>query len=177
MSVPDPDHLLDQADRLIASTGGGAARQVDLRRAISNAYYALFHAVTAEVVDDFVGSSYRQTPRYSLVYRSVKHRALQELCEDIAKPTLPRRYSRFAPEGGFGADLKLFATTLVALQNHRHLADYDPLFRATRSNAADIVKRGREALARFRRADEKLRKDFLALVAFPPRQTHQEPEA
>ena len=57
MSVPDPDHLLDQADRLIASTGGGTARQVDLRRAISNAYYALFHAVTAQAVDDLVGST------------------------------------------------------------------------------------------------------------------------
>lgn len=92
MSVPDPNHLLDQADRLIVSTGGGTARHVDLRRAISNAYYALFHAVTAQAVDDLVGSRHRQTARYRLVYRSVEHKGLRRLCEDVVKPTLPRRY-------------------------------------------------------------------------------------
>jgi hypothetical protein len=101
MSVPDPDHLLEQADRLIASTGGGAARHIDLRRAISNAYYALFHAVTAQAADDLVGSSYRQTPRYRLVYRSVEHQALRKLCEEIVKPTLKREYSNFRPDGSF----------------------------------------------------------------------------
>lgn len=141
MSVPDPDHLLDQAERLIASTGGGAARHVDLRRAISNAYYALFHAVTAKAVDDLLGTRDRRSPRYRLVYRSVEHKALRKLCEDIVKPSLPRRYSKFAPDGGFGEDLKSFAKTLLELQNQRHLADYDPLFGAKRSSAVKMVTR------------------------------------
>lgn len=170
MSVPDPDHLLDQAERLIASTGGGAARHVDLRRAISNAYYALFHAVTAKAVDDLVGTRDRRSPRYRLVYRSVEHKALRKLCEDVVKPTLPRRYSKFAPDGGFGEDLKSFAKTLLELQ-----ADYDPLFAATRSSAVKMVEKSREALSQFRRADENLRRDFLTLAIFPPREV-QEPE-
>jgi hypothetical protein len=176
MSVPDPDHLLDQAERLIASTGGGAVRQVDLRRAMSNAYYALFHAVTTEATDDFVGRTHRQTPRYMLVYRSVGHRSLRRLCEDVVKETLPGRYSRFAPEGGFGPDLQFFANSFAELQDRRHLADYDPLFRATRSNTVLTVQRGRDALGRFRDANRTLRRALLILVLFPPRQGHQEPE-
>lgn len=176
MSVPDPDHLLDQADRLIASTGGGTARQVDLRRAISSAYYALFHAVVTEATDDLVGRAHRQTPRYMLAYRSVDHRTLRRLCEDIAKQNLPNRYSRFAPEGGFGPDLQFFARALTDLQDSRYLADYDPLFRATRSNASRIVKRGRDALGRFRDANRTLRRAFLTLVVFQPRQVHQDQE-
>lgn len=176
MSVPDPDHLLDQADRLIASTGGGTARQVDLRRAISSAYYALFHAVVTEATDDFVGRTHRQTPRYMLVYRSVGHKSLRRLCEDIVKENLPSRYSRFAPEGGFGPDLQFFANTLVELQDRRHLADYDPLLRATRSTAVLTVQRSRDALERLRDSNRTLRRALLTLVIFPPRQVHQDQE-
>jgi uncharacterized protein (UPF0332 family) len=175
MSVPDPDHLLDQADRLIVSTGGGTARHVDLRRAISNAYYALFHAVTAQAVDDLIGSRHRQTTRYRLVYRSVDHKTLRRLCEDVVKPTLPRRYSNYAPDGGFGPDLKFLATTLVQLQNQRHRADYDPLFAATRSSAIATVQKARKALVHFRKAEQALRRDLLTLAVFPPRE-FQEPD-
>jgi hypothetical protein len=176
MSVPDPDHLLDQADRLIASTGAGAARQVDLRRAISNSYYALFHAVVAEAADDLVGRAQRQTSRYMLAYRSVGHRSLRRLCEDVLKETLPARYSGLAPGGGFGPDLQFFATTLVALQERRNRADYDPLFRASRSNSLLTVQTSRDGLRRFREADRTLRRPFLTLVIFSPRQAHQEVE-
>jgi hypothetical protein len=176
MSVPDPDHLLDQANRLAASTGAGAAWQVDLRRAISSAYYALFHAVAADAVDELVGRTNRQTTRYMLAYRSVGHRSLRRLSEDVVKATLPTKYSGLAPEGGFGADLQFFATTLVVLQERRHRADYDPLFRASRSNALRAVQASRDGLQRLREADRALRRPFLTLVIFSPRQPHQEPE-
>src|SRR5262245_51143228 len=120
MSVLDPDHLLDQAERLIASTGA-TARQVDLRRAISSAYYALFHAVATEAADDLMGRTHRQAPRYRIVYRSIEHKALLRLCGDIVKTTLPERYSGYEPSGGFGPDLQAFADAFVELQEKRHL--------------------------------------------------------
>jgi uncharacterized protein (UPF0332 family) len=175
LSVPDPDHLLDQADRLIASTGRGAARHVDLRRAISSAYYALFHAVTAQATDELVGRSHRQTQRYRRVYRCVEHKALRKLFGDIVKPTLPRKYANHAPDGGFGHGLEYFATTLVQLQDQRHLADYDPLFPVTRGGAIGTVQKAREALERFRDSEPARRRELLTLVLFPPREV-QEPE-
>jgi hypothetical protein len=152
MSILDSDHLLDQAGRLIASTGGGAPRQVDLRRAISTAYYALFHAVTAEAADDLVGRTHRQSPRYQLVYRTIEHRSLLRLCEDIIKTTLPARYAGYEPAGGFGPDLQAFADAVIDLQEKRNRADYDPLFRVTRSEAFLAIEIGRTALARFSRS-------------------------
>lgn len=169
MAVLSPDHLLDQADRLITLPAGGAPRQADLRRAISSAYYGLFHAVVTEAADDFVGISHRQTPRYSLVYRSVDHRWLRTLCEDIAKPTLPIRYRNYQPTGGFGPDLAAFSAALVDLQEKRHLADYDPQLRVRMSDAISAVDTGRAALIRFRSANRTRRKAFLSLVVFSPR--------
>ena len=67
MPVVNPGHLLDQSDELIGNPRGGAPRQADLRRAISNSYYALFHAILCEAADDFVCSGRRQSARYAMV--------------------------------------------------------------------------------------------------------------
>jgi len=169
MPVLNPDHLFDQADRLIAPQGRGAPRQADLRRAISNVYYGLFHAIVANATDDLVGSTQRQTPRYALIYRYVEHKSLRTLCEDVKKPSLPAKYSKLAPTGGFGPDLIAVSTAVLDLQEKRHLADYDPLFRVGISDAALAVATGRTALIRFRNAPGEPRKVFLSLLVFSPR--------
>ena len=168
MPVLNPDHLLEQADRLMAPRGGGVPRQADLRRAISNAY-GVFHAVVTEAADDFVGRTQRRTPRYGLVYRSIDHRSLRKLCEDVKKTKLPEKYSKYEPVGGFGADLIALATAVVDLQEKRHLADYDPHFRVEMSDAVLAVATGRTALDRFRSANRMRRKAFLSLLVFSPR--------
>lgn len=170
MPVLNPDHLLEQAERLIEPPGRGAPRQADLRRAISTAYYAVFHAVVTAAADEFVGKTKQQTPRYALVYRSISHQALRELCEDVPKSTLPAKYSPHEPAGGFGADLVALATALTDLQEKRHLADYDPLYRVRMSDAVLAVATARIALQRFRDANAQKRKAFISLVAFKPRQ-------
>ncbi len=169
MPVLNPDHLLEQADRLITPPGGGAPRQADLRRAISNAYYAIFHAVVAEAADVLVGKTHRASPRYALVYRSIDHKSLRELCENVKKKTLPEKYSKYSPKGGFGSDLIALAAAVVDLQEKRHLADYDPLFRVRMSDAVLAVATGRTALSRFKNASRPSRKAFLSLLVFSPR--------
>ena len=122
MPVVDADHLLELAERLISPPPrGGAPRQADLRRAISTVYYAVFHAVATEATDDFVGRAQRQSPRYALVYRSIDHRPLRVLCEEVQKDELPKKYSKYEPNGGFGADFKALAAAVVDLQEKRHL--------------------------------------------------------
>lgn len=169
MAVLNPDHLLDQAHRLATPPRVGAPRQADLRRAISAAYYGVFHAVVTEAADDFVGKTRRHTPRYSLVYRSIDHRSLRAICDDIVKTTLPAKYSKYEPKGGFGLDLRALATAVIELQEKRHAADYDPLFRVKVSDASTAVDTGRTALGRFRSANQTRRKAFLSLVVFSPR--------
>jgi hypothetical protein len=168
MAVVNPDHLLSQADRLIAPLAG-APRQADLRRAISGAYYALFHAVVTEVADEFVGRSQRHTPRYALVYRSVDHRALRTVCEDVVKTTLPTKYTKYVSRHGFGPNINALATAVVDLQEKRHAADYDPLFRVNMSDARLAVATSRTALTRFKRITSAQRKAFVSLLVFSPR--------
>jgi hypothetical protein len=62
----DPEHLFEQALKL---TDPAADRQADFRRAISAAYYGLFHAVLSAAADLFIGAGNRSTGRYELVYR------------------------------------------------------------------------------------------------------------
>ena len=169
MPVLNPDHLLEQADRLIAPVGGGAPRQADLRRAISAVYYSVFHAVATEAADSFAGRTQRQSPRYALVYRSIDHRFLRGVSEDVIKTTLPTKYVRYQPSGGFGADIVALATAVVDLQEKRHAADYDPLLRVSTAEAILALETGRTAVSRLRHANPTKRRAFLSLVVFSPR--------
>lgn len=169
MAVLNPDHLLDQAIKLTTVPAGGAPRQVDLRRAISSAYYAVFHAVVTGAADDFAGATHRHTPRYELVYRSINHSSLRRICDTVVKTTLPEKFQKYAPKKGFGPELEALANAVIELQEKRHLADYDPLFHAKSSDAVMAIATARTALDRLRGASRTRRKAFLSLVVFSPR--------
>jgi hypothetical protein len=62
VSPPRFEDLFEQADVLVAR-----GDQADLRRAISTAYYGLFHFALTEAADLVVGKDDRSSARYSLV--------------------------------------------------------------------------------------------------------------
>lgn len=168
MAIFNPDHLFEQADKLITPQVG-RPRQADIRRAISAAYYGVFHAATTMAVDQFVGATNRDESRYGLAYRSVDHRWLQELCKEVQKPTLSSRFRTYAPPEGFGANISAFAEAVVELQEKRHSADYDVMVRMNRSDAALAIATARAALGRLDQASQQERLAFLSLLLFSPR--------
>ena len=169
MSVLNPDHLIEQSVRLIASSSAGPPRQVDLRRAVSSAYYAVFHFILTAAADEFVGASKRTSKNYSLAYRSVDHRALRDLCLDIKKSTLPAKLQRHAPPNGFGPNLLAFSAAFIELQEKRHAADYDPSYQMKTSDAKLMIDTATVALRRFGRASSNRKRVFLSLLMFSPR--------
>lgn len=169
MAVISAVHLLSQAELLIRPPPAGPPRQVDLRRAVSSAYYATFHNVTTALADEIVGKVHQLTPRYALVYRSISHTELRAMCAEAAKPTPPERLRPYLPSAGFGSDLGVFANALTELQKKRHSADYDPLIRLKTSDANLAIDLARRAIERFDLADLGCRRAFLYLLAFPPR--------
>jgi uncharacterized protein (UPF0332 family) len=171
MPILNPDHLFEQAERLAASRTAGAPRQVDLRRAISAAYYGLFHAVLALAADQFLGTApaIRKSRRYALVYRSVDHAAIRSLCVEVAKSTPTMKYKPHVPQGGFGPSLTAFAIAFQELQEARHKSDYDPLYRLKASDARSAVSTARSALRRLKKAPAPKREMFLTLLLFSPR--------
>ena len=170
MAILNPEHLIEQATRLIARPPAGPPRQVDLRRAISSAYYAVFHATLTAVADEFVGKAYQSSERYALVYRSVSHRQFKNACEQVQKPVLPPRLRDVAPAHGFGPDLHRFASAGATLQEARHAADYDPRPRFRTSNALAQIDLAKAALRHWRDAPAAQKTIFVTLLGFGFRQ-------
>jgi hypothetical protein len=113
---PDPDELLHQADTLVGKPG---ASETAFRRAISNAYYAVFHFCLTAAADMVCGAGDRSMKRYSLVYRSIEHKDFRTLCSRVI-PSTPQ--VALVPSGGFGT-IKDFAGVAVSLYGQRELAD------------------------------------------------------
>jgi hypothetical protein len=160
---PLPEHLFEQADGLTTAVD---SRHTDLRRAISNAYYGLFHFALTAAADMVVGTAERATSRYALVYRSVDHGRLRSLCDQI-KGTNPQKIA-FVPAGGFGSIADFARITL----NHyelRILADYDPSRPFTRNEAMVAVSEAREAIKMFQQGSAEQQRAFLTLLLFKQR--------
>ena len=168
MAVLNPSHLFEQANKLVAIQVG-PPRQVDIRRAISAAYYATFHATITAAADQFIGVSNRDTSRYGLVYRSVSHAWLRDLCKEVQKPTLSNKFKPHAPSNGFGLDITAFAAAVVELQEKRHAADYDVMIRMNKSDAVLAISTAKAALRRFNKASKARRLAYLSVLLFPPR--------
>lgn len=169
MTTLNPDHLFEQADKLIAPPPHGPPRQVDLRRAISSAYYGVFHAVLAAAANRFVGSTKQSTSLYSLVYRSIDHDSLRKLCLEVTKRNLSPKYIPHTPTGGFGVEIRAFARGTLELQERRHSADYDPSIRFSTSDATLVIDLARTSLDQFNAASADARNAFLSLLLFRPR--------
>ena len=131
MPPPLPDHLFDQADHL---TSGVPSRPTDLRRAISNAYYGLFHFAITAAADMVLGAANQATARYALVYRSVDHAHLRNLCDQV-RATNPQKVA-LVPVGGFGS-IADFARITLNLYELRKFCRLRPvaLIYAQRSEA------------------------------------------
>ena len=147
----NPDHLLELAERM-ARIEIGNPRQTSLKRAISTAYYALFHALSQMCVDQTVGSTFRSTRYWQVVtplYRAVDHGPAKKLFERLAK-------AKDTPDL-----LRLVSGNFVELQTARVAADYDPGRRYRREDALDVVRQAREAIEALRALP---REDLLPLA-------------
>ena len=166
LAILNPEHLLEQAEKLIKAPPAGPPRQVDLRRAISAAYYAAFHAVLTAAADLYVGAVNRTTNRYAVVYRSVEHRELRDLCGKIKGSAAPGRLAQYVPQNKFDDETRTFTGLLLDLQEKRLDADYNPSIRLRTSDARLAITIARNAIGRLKDAKPESREAFLTLLLF-----------
>jgi hypothetical protein len=100
--------------------------------------------------------SKRTTDQYARVYRSINHGPLRHLCKEIRSKAVV-----------FGSDIRDFAATLSDLQEKRHSADYDPLFKVLRSDTILAISAARTAIGKFQAAPAEEQANFLSLLLFP----------
>jgi hypothetical protein len=101
------DDLLDIAARL-ATLEEGRPRRTSLRRAISSAYYALFHALAALCANELVGYS-KHWDFYSPIYRTLDHGRAKDVFKRISN-------SR-------GSKIAFLGQVFILLQERRFTAD------------------------------------------------------
>ena len=152
------EQLIALARMLATAPGHGERRgrpqQMQLRKAVSAAYYAMFHALAASNADTLIGVSplFRRLPAWTLTYRALDH--------GPARSRINAGLNAFAPA------TRNFGRTFVDLQGQRHRADYDPHSAFTRSDAVGLIDRAAAAIVGCEAVEATERKAFAAHVLF-----------
>jgi hypothetical protein len=160
----DPAELLQTAYMLAGHGAPSPPSEGQLRRAISTAYYALFHRVLQTAADRFAGSDQRGRPAYVLIYRGFNHGQMKAICQEIDKAQLRAKFRAQLRLDAVDPELRDFASTFVALQELRHLADYDPQAEIFESDALDACVSAELGMSGLQRADQEQLADLLALM-------------
>jgi uncharacterized protein (UPF0332 family) len=181
--------LLDLADE-ICELSSTKPKEAGLRRAVSTAYYAVFHSIIDFGLKTMFGTSVSIT-YYNLYGRSVEHTTLLKICKNIADldsailkhqdkspqtifvPTekLERIYGLFPI---ISLELSTLARNVPILQEDRHKADYDYSYKLKKTDVKGSIQTARESV----KAIESLRRSdsvqfvvfFLQLIKSTPEQ-------
>lgn len=89
--------LIKTAYYLVRAAEIGKPRQSDLKRALSTAYYALFHTLARECADRLIGThSPQRSAAWKQVYRALDHGFAKQACSQAKKLGFPSDIVHFA---------------------------------------------------------------------------------
>ena len=126
--------------------------QANLRRAVSTAYYAMFHRLARVAADLLIGRN-RDEAWYQ-VYRALEHGSARNACRN--KQAMRR----------FPYQVQGFASTFVALQEMRHQADYALDVRYEKLDVLATIDKAEDAVAQLEQADKQQLRTFAVHVLF-----------
>ena len=141
---------------------GDPESQANLRRAVSTAYYALFHLLIDEAVGKWSVARQR-----SILARTFDHKTMKTVCQDHVKTF----FSSGQPARG--VSLKNVAWAFVHLPEKRHTADYDIAFDWDRTNAIGQIDLAAEAFKNWQEVRETEEAQDYLLSLFLPRAPRQ----
>ena len=138
---------------LVDSVGGGRPREVNLRRAVSTTYYALFHCLADCCANMLAGSvqANRSHPAWRQTYRALQHTTARNRCRRGAINRFP-------------ADIRNFAKLFVSMQVKRHRADYDPGGTFRKSDVIQDIDEAEDVIKRFSEVSRADRRAFAIYV-------------
>lgn len=148
--------LLEQALHL-ADRDQPHPNQASLRRAVSTAYYALFHLLIDEAV-----SNWGVMRQRAVLARTFDHGKMRAVCDGCVKAF----YSAGQPASG--VSLKNVADAFGQLQQHRHTADYDNSVVWSSADAMGAIDLAIDAFGDWRSIREQpAAQDFLLQLFLP----------
>ena len=153
----DPQELIGTCLKLVPRAATPAPSQADMRRAISTAYYALFHTLAASNAELIAGQPQSGMSAYAWerVYRRRDHGRAQNNLRSVL--------GQLSPSG------ENFARTLIDLQDRRQVADYAPNAQVVRSDTVNIVAQAQTAIRDFAQLTQEERRLITAPSMFDRR--------
>lgn len=167
--MPDPSDLLAVARLLLCAEATNPPPEAQLRRAVSTAYYALFHKALRAAGERFMGGGSERSAGYRLLYRGYSHGRMKEVCKSLDAPTMKESVRRQLGRSAVSNQMRHFASVFTVLQEARHLADYDPSILFVLSDSADLVDVAEAAMRNFDLVALDEKADVLALMLVNPR--------
>ena len=152
----NPARLISIATQLALSSDDTPERQDDLRRAISTAYYAMFHTLANSNANALVGTATNDndTAAWNRTYRALEH------------GTARSRFRNTDHMASFPNEVREFADTFNDLQSERHTADYNPSPTFTVSGALRTIDQAKQSIIRFAEAPPEIRRDLATYILF-----------
>ena len=131
----------------------GRPRQAELRRAVSAAYYALFHALARCCADTLVGATpaSRSRTAWTQTYRALEHGYAKNQC---LRPAIR----------GFPPEIRAFGRAFTEMQRNRNAADYATESDLSRAETMRLINRIEDVIADFATAPIADRRAFSAYV-------------
>ena len=153
----DPHELIATCYKLVSPAAIPPPSDADLRRAISTAYYAVFHALAASNAELIAGrpQSDMSSQAWERVYRRLDHGRAQNNLR-AALPYLSQS----------GAN---FASTFIELQGIRHEADYAPNWEIDITGTLNMISLAETAIRGFAQLTEEERRFIAAQSLFDRR--------
>lgn len=131
-----PDDLLEQAAHL-ARREPKRPKQASLRRAVSTAYYAMFHLLILETTKNWKRPAERST-----LARMFDHGPMGKACASKRDELTAYFKTNPAPERDLDVlkSLRSIAATFVQMLQYRHTADYDNSARWSRTDVIEKIE-------------------------------------
>lgn len=127
------DRLIQVAQELSKRTGY-RPREAFMRRAVSTAYYAMFHALAQLCADELIGGKHARTVAWNRVYRALDHKLAKAMLQS-------KEATNLSPA------IAAFGRAFAVLQERRHQADYDPMpFRYYFNETAALIELAHSAI-------------------------------
>ena len=155
-------NLMDTARQLAGQTQPqqpGRPRQEPLKRAVSSAYYAMFHALCQSNADTIIGRWNDPVSRlaWTRTYRALDHRQAKNRLAQ-AQRDLP-------------AQARSFATTFGFMQEQRHAAEYNPHSTFLREEVLNLLDAADAATREYMQMSRNGRRAVAAVVLLQDRTT------
>jgi uncharacterized protein (UPF0332 family) len=162
--------------RMLAGSEPRRPKQATLRRAVSTAYYGLFHFLIEESTALLCGAGQGDAAFRQLAARAFVHGKMRSVCAEFVKPNPQQVHALLNPFWtrlaiANNPQARLIAQTFIDLQDDRHAADYDLSVSFSRPVALSAVTRAEGAVNAWRQLKaanpEACRLYALALILWP----------